>query len=178
MRPADKNDWQTPPALIPVVEKAIGRAFDLDLCATPGTEKAPAYFAPPGTRSPWPMGCVGVNGLSATLPGEGLTVWCNPPYGRGQIARWTRRCQVRAWNGHLVVGLLPFDPSTEWWHADVMKADRILAPQRRLRFLGGPTGATRPSALVVWEPNLRQSAGAGRVLLEALYLTPEAAGQR
>ena len=48
------------------------------------------------------------------------TVWINPPWSRGQIARWCWKASEEANKGLTTVMLLPADPSTRWFHDYVL----------------------------------------------------------
>lgn len=134
--------WLTPPAIL----AALGGAetFDLDPCAAPEPR-------------PWPTARV----MNARLDRDGLAirwfgrVWLNPPYTRGELARWIARLAAHGRGTALIpaaVETLHFRRSV--WDA----ADGVLFPYGRLCFHSGD-GSLRdgrvnnsggPSALVAY----------------------------
>jgi phage N-6-adenine-methyltransferase len=43
-------------------------------------------------------------------------VFMNPPYSRGQLYKWCKKAYEESQKGVTVVGLLPVDTSTKWFH--------------------------------------------------------------
>lgn len=131
-------DWETPPNIIADLERIFGK-FDLDVCATPETAKAPAYFTPDD------------DGLSKTWSG---LCFMNPPYGR-EIGRWVKKAREEAWAGNAsVVALIPARTDTAYWHEHIIDvATQLIFLRGRIHFLrGGVSGpAPFPSAVVYWE---------------------------
>lgn len=91
----------------------------------------------------------------------GATVWCNPPYSRGQILRWIRRAEDMA-NRHSVttVMLLPGDSSTKYYRHIVMANHEIRVLSSRWHFDGSPlttdgkrAPARFPNIIVVIRPD-------------------------
>jgi len=103
MMPSKTCNWHTPKALYE----------DLD---------SEFHF----TDDPCPEG--GMFGLDRTW---GLSVFCNPPYGRG-VDRWISKGIAEARSGSIVVVfLLPARTDTRWFH------DLILPNASDIRFLQG-----------------------------------------
>jgi site-specific DNA-methyltransferase (adenine-specific) len=87
------GEWGTPTALL----AELGLTFDLDLCATPGREKAPLYFAPPTETIGWytkktPQGPVRL--LDETFQARSLAhMKAHPPIGIDALAHhWRSEC--------------------------------------------------------------------------------------
>jgi hypothetical protein len=76
----------------------------------------------------------------------------NPPYGRA-IGTWVRKAREEALKGVKVVSLLPARTDTAWWHDDVMRAQEIRLLRGRLTFVGAPSPAPFPSAVVIFDGN-------------------------
>lgn len=129
--------WATPQALVDglALIYAGHPAFDLDVCATPETAKAPHYFTPDddGLAQEWRGFC-----------------WMNPPYGR-EIGKWVRKAwQEGQREGTTVVCLVPCRTDTSWWTEYVTKAESIIYMRGRIRFGGSSAGAPFPTAIVVF----------------------------
>ena len=82
------------------------------------------------------------------------TCWMNPPYGRGQLERWTEKAVTETrQRGCTIVGLLPAVTDTAFWHDYVVQAQEIIFLRGRVHFDGPQVGApTFGSALVIWRP--------------------------
>ncbi len=76
----------------------------------------------------------------------------NPPYGRA-IGGWVRKAREESLSGAIVVSLLPARTDTAWWHDDVMRAQEIRLLRGRLTFVGAPSPAPFPSAIVIFDGN-------------------------
>src|SRR5919202_4851651 len=94
-----RSAWTTPPDLFHKLDQEFH--FTLDVAADPDNALCPRYYTPQddGLAQPW----------------EGVC-WCNPPYGRGEIARWVQKASESAQAGAKVVCLLPVRTATQWWH--------------------------------------------------------------
>lgn len=97
----------------------------------------------------------GDNGLEAdwmALAAGGL-IYVNPPYGRA-IHHWVMRCHVAGQVGGECVALLPARTDTSWWHRFCAPpaADAVCFWAGRLTFVGAPSAAPFPSAIVYWGP--------------------------
>jgi site-specific DNA-methyltransferase (adenine-specific) len=130
-----RADWETPPALYGLLNRQF--SFTLDVCATRQSRKCRRYFSPAvdGLRQRW-RGCC----------------WMNPPYGRA-IAAWVKKAFEEGRKGATVVCLLPARTDTAWWHDHVMKGTEIRLLKGRLTFVGAPSPAPFPSAVVVFRRN-------------------------
>lgn len=116
-----KKDWATPWAFIHYLEGLpLGPTLTLDVAASHGTAKAPAYFTEEddGLAQPW----------------GSHTVWLNPPYGR-EISEWLMKaveCKSRT-NGIWV--LVPARTDTKWFHEWVLPyAEAVYFIKGRLNF--------------------------------------------
>ena len=128
-------EWPTDQATFNFLDAEFN--FTLDPCATHENAKCARYF----TKEE--------DGLAQSWAGE--RVFMNPPYGR-EIARWIRKAYEAAHEGATVVGLIPARTDTRAWHDFIWDAAEVRFVKGRLKFDGSRTGATFPSAIVVWTP--------------------------
>lgn len=108
----------TPEWLLALAREALGGSIDIDPCTEPEnptgatiwyTEREPA-------PDPWPPG----------------TVWCNPPWGAGEIIRWARKAMTRPHQDPLVF-MTPTDSRTEWFKYLKREADYLILITRSVR---------------------------------------------
>ena len=120
------------------------------------------------------------SGLAAdwgTLAYDGL-VFVNPPYGRGELAKWMDKCAAEAGRLHLtdieVIALVPASTGARWFHEALAYASAlVLWGPGRISFGNGPPGnggaPSIDSALIYWgdRPHrfLDAMSGAGRGVL-------------
>lgn len=136
-----KDEWETPPALFAQLHAEFG--FTLDACAQPENAKCARYFSPE------------TDGLCQEWGRE--IVWVNPPFARGEIARWLGKAQREASRGATVVCLVPADTSTAWWHDCTPLAAEIRFLRGRVKFLRGGKPGWRPQfgcAVLVFRPSI------------------------
>lgn len=142
-QPSGKTEWETPWELVRALAEALDiDAFSLDPAARVNDHKADYYYGPDQPREDHR------DGLAAPWFGA---VFVNPPYGRG-IGKWPRKAfeEVTAGRCQLVAALLPSNTSTRWWHRYVMTATEILILERRVTFVGQPSGAPFDNVIVIW----------------------------
>jgi len=136
-----RGDWATPAELFRELDGEFG--FELDVCATAANAKCSAFFSPE------------VDGLQQLWRGK---CWMNPPYGRN-IGLWMAKAYRSSLVGATVVCLVPSRTDTRWWHEWAMRGE-IRFLEGRLRFVGAPSSAPFPSAVVVFRPKTYQSMAA------------------
>jgi len=136
LNPASRSDWQTPLELFTPLHQEFG--FTLDACATAGNAQCARYFTPEQ------------DGLSQRWNG---VVWCNPPYGAAEIAKWLCKAIQSATEGATVVMLVPADTQRAWWHEFVLPhAAEIRYVRGGVRFVGAKQRAPFPSVVLVFRP--------------------------
>jgi phage N-6-adenine-methyltransferase len=131
---SNKDDWETPQDFFDALNQEFH--FNLDVCATKANAKCADFFS---SQS---------NGLAQSWAAR--RCWMNPPY--SQTAAWIQKaaCEARE-PDTLVVGLLAARTDTwAWWDHVWPAASQIRFLRGRLRFLGAPSSAPFPSAVVVW----------------------------
>jgi len=118
--------------------------FTLDPCATTKSAKCARFF----TESE--------DGLKQDWGRE--RVFMNPPYG-AEIRPWIAKARSCSEAGALVVGLLPAETDSDWWHNHVVGRAEVRYMRGRIRFLVHEDDGTtkwaspfRPSVVVVWYP--------------------------
>lgn len=130
------DSLETPWYIVRYCEQIEGEEFDLDVCATERNRKAPLYFdeSTDGLRKDW----------------HGY-VWCNPPYSRGNIAKWVDKVIEQRRNIERCWMLLPAKTDTKWF-AKIAEDSQILLLTGRIKFEvdGKPTTGSGmfPSMLV------------------------------
>lgn len=86
----------------------VMKSFTLDAAAVPETAKGARFFTQDddGLKQSW---------------GDD-TVWCNPPYSRGNLKAWTAKARKEALGPHGALSclLIPHDTSTRWWWNNVV----------------------------------------------------------
>ena len=125
-------DWETPANLFRLLDREF--SFDLDVCASIENRKCIVYLSRQR------------NSLRCSWTG---TCWMNPPYGM-DIATWIKKARDESRHGATVVCLVPARTDTAWWHDDVMKSQEIRLLKGRLTFVGAPSPAPFPSAVVIF----------------------------
>jgi hypothetical protein len=134
---SERPDWNTPARVVDVVREVAGGEIGCDPCSN-ATSIVGARVEYRLDRNQ--------NGLE--LPWSSLT-YINPPYGR-EIGAWTMRAHHLARReGIEVIGLVPARVDTQWFK-DCWAAAAICFVEGRLTFLGAPSPAPFPSALVYW----------------------------
>ena len=131
---SDRMDWETPQWLFDLLDDQY--RFSLDACATKENAKCWHYYTQKD------------NGLKRKWEGS---VWCNPPYGAREIAKWTARAvqQISYKRLARAVFLLPAATDTAWWNETVIgHAKEIRFVDGRVKFVGA-TGSPRFASVVV-----------------------------
>ena len=137
--------WATPPAFIAWCEREVLPVygfveFGLDACAEPTNAKASRFLAPVGHDLALCLGCVGIDGLSASWVNYGA-VWCNP--GFSACAAWLAKAVKEREQGVTSLVLTHATHTSAWYHQHKGLADRWLITPR-INFLP-PEGVTPSS---------------------------------
>jgi phage N-6-adenine-methyltransferase len=109
--------------------------FTLDAAAHRDRHKVDRYFT------------IEDDGLRQSWAGE--TVFCNPPYSRGQLSLWIDKF----WAVHdqaIVVAILPGDTSTRWMQKVWRTAAYVHFPRGRFKFEDYGSAAKTATITAVW----------------------------
>ncbi len=141
-----RQSWNTPECVLERVRRVD--AVGLDPCSNPSSIV--------GAKVEWSLEN-GDNGLIMPWGEYGL-VFVNPEYGRG-IGKWMALCAIEAVNHTEIIALVPARTDARWFNY-AWSADAICFWTGRLRFLGAPSSAPFPSAVVYWGPRKYRFAAA------------------
>ena len=78
-------------------------------------------------------------------------IYVNPPYTRGKIALWVKKCHEEWKKGKTIIMLIPSYTDTAYFHEYIYKQARIEFLKGRLKFKGYKSTASFPSMLVYFE---------------------------
>ncbi len=125
-----KDLWETPNNIFSILNETFH--FTLDPCATKETAKCSWYFTPAqnGLKQKW---C-------------GAVVFCNPPYSRGNVDLWVKKCFNNR-NCAIIVALLPVSTSSDWFQKYCI-GQTIYFIDKRVRFIGAEYTAPFSSMIV------------------------------
>lgn len=129
---ANKDLWGTPWKLFYRAQSVLNISFTLDPCAVKETAKCPKWFSPQ------------IDGLSQDWCGH--TVFCNPPYSRGNIDIWVNECYRRSYQAN-IVALLPVSTSADWFQKYCI-GQSLYFVDKRVRFENAPHTAPFSSVFV------------------------------
>lgn len=129
-----KDLWETPQDLFDKLHEKYD--FTLDPCCTQESAKCYMYFTPEedGLKRDWSKD----------------VCFVNPPYSRGNIDKWMKKCFEEAQKGARIVALVPVSTSSKWFHSYVWNHARIEFIKGRIRFKGAPFTAPFSSMLVFY----------------------------
>jgi hypothetical protein len=136
---SERADWNTPACVLELVREVFGGRVPFDPCSN-------ATSIVNARRS-----------LSLEAGQDGLvydwsrhgSVYVNPPYGR-EIGRWIEKCAAEGCiDGAEIIALVPARTDAKWFQR-CFYASAICFWRGRLRFLGAPSSAPFPSAVVYW----------------------------
>lgn len=131
----EKDLWETPQDLYDSLNDEFH--FTLDPCATDESAKCTLYITPKE------------NGL--ILDWDKETCFVNPPYSRGNIDQWVRKCYMEHLKGATVVALLPVSTSSKWFHDWVYKKADIRFLKGRIKFKGAKHNAPFSSMIAIYK---------------------------
>ena len=113
------DQWGTPPWVLDFVTSVWG-PLDLDVAAARWNAKAPRFFSQQRSalRSTW----------------KARHAWMNPPYSDGNLPAFTERARHQVLDRHSrqLSGLVPADPSTDWFRENILRPHRRLISSRYL----------------------------------------------
>lgn len=130
-----KDDWETPPAFFTDLNREFH--FTIDVAADEHNYKCERFYT---ERD---------DGLLQDWGGE--TVWCNPPYSRGQQDLFVKKAYEESRKpGTTVVMLIPARTDAARFHDYILGKAEVRFIRGRIKFVGAEHGAPFPSMVVVW----------------------------
>lgn len=131
-----KRDWRPPITFYESLNAEFH--FTLDAAASDENHLCAAYFT---ERE---------NGLAQSWRGH--SVFCNPPYGRGSIAKWAEKAYKETQRGgcRLAVLLVPARVNAAWFHDWVYKKAELRFHRGRLHFDNASNPAAFDSMIVIY----------------------------
>lgn len=156
-----RDDWQTPACILERVRRVA--PIGLDPCTSLANPCAARRIAVEArSRAERLDGReVLVDGLGPAawreVIGDGELAYVNPPYSRGNLARWTERCRAEALAGAEVIALVPAATSEKWFQSSCAprRSAAVCFWRGRIRFtVAGARLDSAPfsSALVYFGP--------------------------
>jgi len=141
-----REDWETPKWLFHFLNEVAGFNFAIDLAAGEKNSLCKKWI------------CTSRNLLSMTreqlvqfASEAGVDIknrwsWCNPPYGKNGLSKWTSTLTKNVPN---VVALVPASVGTKWFRPLWGTASAVVLIGKRLKFGNSQHGAQFDSALYV-----------------------------
>jgi site-specific DNA-methyltransferase (adenine-specific) len=126
------DERSTPDNLFKPLDKLFN--FDLDPCATKDNAKCERFFT------------IDDDGLNQSWSNN--QVFMNPPYSRGEIAKWIHKTYLE--KDAFTLGILPGDTSTKAAQLVWETADIVFFPKGRFKFSEAKTGAKFATMIVLW----------------------------
>jgi len=130
----NKDKWETPQFIFNVLNEEF--SFTLDPCCDVNTAKCKNFFTEKE------------DGLIQSWKNE--IVFVNPPYSRGNIDKWMKKCYEESLNGTKIIALIPVSSSSNWWHKYVWNKSEIRFYKGRIKFVGAPFTAPFSSCLAIY----------------------------
>lgn len=142
----EKDCWATPQWLFDALDKEFN--FGLDAAANKDNAKLPLFITEQGNslKQEW---------IDYTMLGRN-SVWLNPPYSRGMIAKFMKKALEQSKKHKLIVVLLvPATADASWWPKQANEIRFIT--NGRISFINPQTGKpvngnTKGSAIIVFNP--------------------------
>jgi site-specific DNA-methyltransferase (adenine-specific) len=149
---AVRNSYMTPKKYFDPLNKVFN--FKIDVAASKENTLCNNYFD---------LESNGLDSLWGAIPTDINKapdwVWCNPPYGRGELVKWCKKAALAFYKGEAqTIMLIPASMESEYFHDWVYMYSRYICfIKGRIRFVGAKNGAFFPSVYVVWGvPNSKQ----------------------
>ena len=92
------------------------------------------------------------DGLSIDWP-TNIVNYVNPPYTRGEISKWVKKCHEENMKGAKIVLLIPAYTDTKYFHDYIYQRDNVEIRfiQGRIKFKGYNRTSSFPSMLVIFD---------------------------
>lgn len=123
-----RDEWATPQDVVDkVADKLNIWGFDVDVCATKETAKAPEYFGPDHYDE-------SRRDMNVSAWGDSKFIWCNPPF--TTKSKWLSACVFAAQHKRCIVAFLaPDDQDLDFNRCLNAAADFIFMPNNRIAFI-------------------------------------------
>lgn len=131
---SNSYEWATPQDLFDKLNTEFH--FTLDPCATEENKKCEKFYTKQedGLLKSW----------------ENETVFCNPPYGRGIINKWVKKCHDEWRNHNITVVMLIFARTdTSYFHDYIFPHCELRFLRGRVKFVKGNSTNTAPFPSVI-----------------------------
>ena len=149
------NEWRTPQALYDVLHDEF--RFTLDAAATADNAKCDKYITAEDDALTLDWHAI-TPGYWRQTGDRTVSVWCNPPYGRG-VGKWVKKAYEESLKGCCVVVLVMARVDTLWWHHWATKAAEIRLIKGRVWFEHddkAQCASPSPSAVLVFDEARRR----------------------
>lgn len=90
------------------------------------------------------------DGLSLQWSKISNVIYVNPPYSRGNLKKWVKKCYEEFLNGCTVIMLIPSYTDTEYFHDFIYPYAELRFLKGRLKFKGYDAPASFPSMLCIF----------------------------
>lgn len=141
-----REDWETPKWLFSFLSDIAGFDFAIDIAATERNALCKAWLGVEHDASSMTRQQFIEAGEAAGFDIEKRWAWCNPPYGKNGMGKWTNTLSKFVPN---IVALVPGSVGTKWFRPLWETASCIVLLGRRLKFGAAKSGAQFESALYV-----------------------------
>lgn len=121
-RHQSETSVETPWKFFWAVQEKLGIKFSVDVTADPLNSKCPLYITEKENAFAYRWRTY--NGIC----------WCNPPY--DDIARWTTKAEMEAYNGANIVMLIPASVGSNWFYDHCWLIQRTIIINGRIQFVG------------------------------------------
>jgi len=133
------DNWETPDELYQVLNKEFN--FQFDLCASKDNTKCPEWS----------------DDIESFAISEQVydfsRYWMNPPYSRKNIDNAIESATIVKGRGSMVVCLVRFDPTADWFKRYVDGvASEVRMLDRRVKFKGAPSAYNFPCCIPIYTP--------------------------
>lgn len=133
--------WETPDELFDKVNSEF--CFTFDLCANEQNTKCVEWSDDVEKT----QNKIAINGS------DHRCYWMNPPYSRGNIEKCMKAAYEISTQDKVVVALVRFDPSANWFKKWVDgKAREVRMLDKRVKFKGAEDSYNFPCCLVIYDP--------------------------